>query len=95
MNASLILRVQVRSCERYRILTYCWVIVDAPWVAPFDVRLLQAARKMPLGSRPGSVQNVRFSADTTALRMEIGICANGMLCRFWTANVPRTWVPSE
>jgi hypothetical protein len=34
---------------------------------------------MPFGSRPGSVQNDRFSAETTALRIEMGIWEYGML----------------
>ncbi len=61
---------------------------------PSDERLLHAARTMPFGSRPRSVQKERFSAETTALRIGIGIWEYGMLCRFWTANVPSTWVPS-
>ncbi len=44
---------------------YCWVIVDAPWVA-LPEALLKTARAMPLTSMPLSLQKVRFSAATTA-----------------------------
>jgi len=53
-------------------LTYCWVIVEAPWVSSPEA-LLKKARAMPLGSRPESLQKDWFSAATTASLMESGI----------------------
>jgi len=70
-------------------------MVDAPCVVPSELRSLHAARTIPFGSRPGSVQKERFSADTTAFCIEAGICESGTLCRFWTAKVPSTCLPSE
>ena len=53
---------------------YCWVIVDAPWVA-LPEALLNTARTMPLTSTPLSLQKVRFSAATTASLTSCGISA--------------------
>ena len=65
--ASCTLRLTERSWVRYRIFTYCWVMVEAPCVAPPRASL-NAARTMPLGSMPLLVQKVRSSAATTASR---------------------------
>ena len=40
---------------------------------------------MPLGSMPLSVQNVWFSAATTASRMLSGISSSGIDSRFWSS----------
>ena len=65
-------------------MTYCWVIVDAPWRA-LPVALENRARTMPLGSMPLSVQKVWFSAATTASRMLSGISSSGIDSRFWSS----------
>ena len=65
-------------------MTYCWVIVEAPWVE-LPRALLNAARMMPLGSMPLSVQKVRFSAATTASWRFWGISSSGIDSRFWVA----------
>ena len=74
-------------------MTYCWVIVDAPWVA-LPWALLKAARRMPRGSMPLSVQNVWFSAATTASFIVCGISSSGIDSRSWVANSPSTVSPS-
>ena len=73
-------------------MTYCWVIVDAPWVDSL-VALEKAARRMPLGSRPLSVQKVRFSAAITASWTCSGTVSSGTLIRFWSANRPSSFLP--
>ena len=47
--------------------------------------LLKAARTMPTGSMPLSVQKERFSAATTASFIVCGISSNGIDSRFWVA----------
>ncbi len=69
------------------------MIVDAPWVE-LPRALLNAARRMPLGSMPLSVQKVRFSAATTASWMFCGICASEIDSRFCVANLPTSLLPS-
>ena len=54
--------------------TYCWVIVEPPWVWP-PFAMLTKARAMPIGSTPLSDSKVLFSADMTAKRISLGICA--------------------
>jgi hypothetical protein len=68
-------------------------MVDAPWVE-LPRTLLKAARTMPLGSIPLSVQKVRFSAATTASCIVCGICSSGIDSRFWVANLPSSLLPS-
>ena len=68
------------------------MIVDAPWVE-FPRALLNAARTMPLGSIPASVQKVRFSAATTASLTLSGISSSGIDSRFWVANWPTSVSP--
>ena len=46
-------KVWLEFC-RIAFFTYCWVIVDPPWVEP-PVRLLYVARTMPVKEIPGSV----------------------------------------
>jgi hypothetical protein len=65
-------------------LTYCWVIVDAPWRA-LPRALEKSARRMPLGSMPLSVQKVWFSAATTASCIVSGISDSGIETRFWSS----------
>ena len=48
------LRLNVWSAVRKAFFTYCWVIVEPPWVEP-PVTLFQAARMMPVKLMPGSV----------------------------------------
>ena len=74
-------------------MTYCWVIVDAPWVE-LPEALLNAARRMPLGSMPLSVQKVRFSAATTASCRFCGISSSEIDSRFWVAKLPTSVLPS-
>ena len=69
------------------------MIVDAPWVA-LPRALLNAARRMPLGSMPESVQKDWFSAATTASWMLCGISSSVMISRFWVANEPSSVLPS-
>ena len=68
-------------------MTYCWVIVEAPWVA-LPWALENAARTMPLGSMPLLVQKVRSSAATTASCMYCEILPSGTDWRFWVAKLP-------
>ena len=65
-------------------MTYCWVIVEAPWVA-LPWALLKAARRMPRGSMPRSVQKDLFSAATTASLMDAGIWSRLIDSRFCVA----------
>jgi len=74
-------------------LTYCWVIVDAPWVE-LPEALLKSARTIPLGSMPRSLQNVRFSAATTASCTVCGIWSSGIDTRFWVTKLPTSALPS-
>ena len=53
---SLILRLSVWSCDRYAFFTYCWVIVEPPWVPPLPNRSFSAERATPVKDTPGSVQ---------------------------------------
>ena len=69
------------------------MIVDAPWVE-FPEALLKAARRMPLGSMPLSVQNERFSAATTASCRVCGISVSGIDSRFCVAKLPISALPS-
>ena len=71
-RSSLNLRLMVRSWDRYNTLMYCWVIVEPPCISP-PREMAHAARTIPLTEMPGSVQKVRFSAETTALRRSLGI----------------------
>jgi hypothetical protein len=52
-NSSWNLRLNVWSDVRKAFLTYCWVIVEPPWVEP-PVTLFQAARRIPVKEIPGS-----------------------------------------
>ena len=72
---------------------YCWVIVEPPCRSP-PRAIAQAARTMPRIEMPLSVQNVRFSAATTACFMVSGISSKVSGCRFWTAKVPSWVLPS-
>lgn len=55
MKISLNLRVTVWDwSSRRAFLTYCWVMVEPPWVLP-PLAMLNTARAMPLGSMPLSV----------------------------------------
>ena len=73
------MRVKVFSWVRYRILMYCWVIVDPPpdaWCPPVLIPTRpRAARNRPVTETPGSVQKLRFSAATTASLTYCGIWA--------------------
>jgi hypothetical protein len=53
-KSSLNLRLNVWSELRNAFFTYCWVIVEPPWVEP-PVRLFHAARTMPVKEMPGSL----------------------------------------
>ncbi len=65
--ASLILRVRLRWEFRYVCLTYCWVMVDAPWRLPDPATSDKNARTMLIGLRAPSVKKCRSSVETTAL----------------------------
>ena len=58
------------------ILMYCWVIVEPPCRSP-PRAITQAARTMPRIEMPWSVQNVRFSAATTACLIVLGHLLEG------------------
>ena len=73
--------------------TYCWVIVDPPWVAP-PRRLLTAARSTPVTEIPPLVRNVRSSADSTAFCTVGGILSSGTNTRFCAAKRPISVLPS-
>ena len=60
-------------------------MVDAPWVL-LPRALLNAARRMPLGSMPWLVQKLWSSAATTACFICSGISEYGIDSRFWVAN---------
>ena len=72
---------------------YCWVIVDPPCSSP-PRAMVQAARNMPRREMPLSSQKVRFSAETTACFIVSGISSKAIGCRFWTAKVPSSALPS-
>ena len=56
MTSSLALRTMPPRPERWdptnAFLTYCWVIVDPPWVSPPKMLFL-AARAKPVNENPG------------------------------------------
>ena len=58
------------------------------------VALLNAARRMPLGSMPSLVQNDWSSAATTASFSVSGISSRSIGSRFWIANAPSSDSPS-
>ena len=51
MTISFALRSSVWSCVRKAFRTYCWVIVDAPWLVS-AVTLDHNARNTPRGETP-------------------------------------------
>jgi hypothetical protein len=53
-------------------LTYCWVIVDAPWVS-LPRALENAARRMPLRSMPLLVQKVLVLGGDDGVLHDSGI----------------------
>ncbi len=56
--------------------------------------MVQAARIIPRIEMPLSVQKVRFSAATMACFMFSAIWSDSTGCRFWTAKVPSSDLPS-
>lgn len=73
--------------------TYCWVMVEPPWVEP-PVAMLYTARPTPIGSTPLSVSNDSFSAAITASLIDRGMLEMGTICRFIEPPVATIWVPS-
>ncbi len=61
-------------------MTYCWVMVEAPWVWP-PFAMLTTARSMPLGSMPLSVRKVSFSAAMTAFWRLGEMSVSSTICR--------------
>jgi hypothetical protein len=93
MKSSVTLRFKVCSESRYVFFTYCWVIVEPPWVEP-PVAMLTTARAMPIGSTPLSVSKDSFSAAITAFRIDTGIWSIGTIWRFVEPPVATIWEPS-
>ena len=92
--SSLNLRLNVCDWSPSRaFFTYCWVIVEPPWVCP-PLAMLTRARPIPIGSTPESVLNVLFSAEITAFCMSSGICEIGIICRLISPPVAAICVPS-
>ena len=81
MNSSLNLRSRVCCWLSMAFFTYCWVMVEPPWVEP-PFAMLNTARAMPIGSTPESVRNDAFSAAMAAFCIERGISLIVTFCRF-------------
>ena len=57
-------------------MTYCWVIVDPPWVGP-PVSATPTARAIPEGETPLFWKKVRSSAASSACWTYTGISVSG------------------
>lgn len=93
MKSSVTLRLSVWSESRYVFFTYCWVIVEPPWVDP-PLAMFHTARAIPIGSTPLSDSNDSFSAAITAFCIDRGILSMGTIWRFTDPPVATIWVSS-
>ncbi len=94
MNSSLNLRLSVCDWSPSRaFFTYCWVMVEPPWVWP-PFAMFTRARPMPMGSMPESVSKLLFSAEITAFCMACGISPIPTIWRLISPPVAAICVPS-
>ncbi len=83
MKISSILRLPVFSSRSKNTLpTYCWVIVDPPWLMPPALTLERAARRMAFRSTPEWSQNRSSSIAITAFWTSTGMSSSAMSVRF-------------
>ncbi|CAM5337750.1 hypothetical protein STANM309S_03711 [Streptomyces tanashiensis] len=94
MKSSFTFRVMVCDWSSRRLFfTYCWVMVEPPWVSP-PLAMFHTARAIPIGSIPESSLKVLFSAEMTAFCMDSGIRSIPTIWRLVPLPVATIRVPS-